>query len=91
VEERAGRFVVLRDDVPVVVLAVRGRVLVASNDPRVDVDAVAAAPPLRLPSPQGPGALQGVADRQVAARTLLDRLGCPRRPRCCSPASARRR
>jgi hypothetical protein len=77
VEERAGRFVVLRDDVPVVVLAVRGRVLVASNDPRVDVDAVAAAPPLRLPSPQGPGALQGVADRQVAARTLLDRLGLP--------------
>ncbi len=77
VQEEGGRFVVLRDDVPLVVLAVRGRVLVASNDPRVDVDAVAAAPPVRLPSPQGPGALQAVLERGAAARLLLGRLGLP--------------
>jgi hypothetical protein len=77
VEEEAGRFTVLQDDVPIVVLAVRGSVLVAANDPRVDVDAVAAAPPVRLPPPPGPGALQAVIDGRAAARILLERLGLP--------------
>lgn len=77
VEEEGGRFVVLQDGVPLVVLAVRGSVLVASNDPRVDVDAVASAPAVRLPPPAGPGALQAVADRRAAATFILERLGLP--------------
>lgn len=77
VEESSGRYAVLRDDVPLAVLAVRGSVLVASTDPRVDVDAVAGAPPVRLPPPQGPGALQAVAGREAAVTFLLERLGLP--------------
>jgi hypothetical protein len=77
VQEEGGRFVVLQDGVPLVVLAVRGSVLVASNDPRVDVDAVASAPAVRLPPPAGPGALQAVADRRAAAAFILERLGLP--------------
>jgi hypothetical protein len=43
----------------------------------VDVDSVASAPPVRLPPPAGPGALQAVADRQAAATFILERLGLP--------------
>jgi hypothetical protein len=77
VDESGGRFAIFRDDVPLAVLAVRGTVLVASTDPRVDVDAVAAAGPARTTARPGPGALQAVAEREAAASLLLDQLGLP--------------
>jgi len=77
VQEQGGRFTVLQDDVPLVVLALRGSVLIASSDPAVDVDAVASAPPVRLPPPAGPGALQAVVDRRAAERFVLERFGLP--------------
>ncbi len=43
----------------------------------MDVDAVAAAAPVRTAAQPGPGALQAVADRRTAATLLLDQLGLP--------------
>ncbi len=77
-EQGVGRYVLTHDKHPQLVIGVRGRTLVASTDPRANLDAIAAAPATPPPHPPQAGAFRARVAKPVLNRLLTERLHLPR-------------
>jgi hypothetical protein len=77
-EQGDGRYVLTHDKQPQLVLGVRGRTLVASTDPRANLDVIAAAPATPPPDPPQAGAFRALVAKPVLNRLLTERLHLPR-------------